>query len=329
MRWFGNTSLQALVSVIKSKFALKEHLHSFGDFTDTLPIAKGGTGATTRSAAYKNLSFEKNYTCTKVSENGKYYTDLDDFKDPGFYYITSGNTSVNIMSNYSVVNGYLIVLPTNSSDGRVKQVLLRHGTANNNDYMSYVRTYFGSSTGWSDWVRIITERDIMIGAVNSASGKAGLVPAPTTDEQGLYLRGDGIWANPCENIPAENVTGTLNETVIPSTVYTSSNDGNGNLTLSGSDNLTINGITAWYKKVGGKVWQLNIKGTVTASSVGVSCKVCTIPNCSLKDIVDLVGVDTTNNVPITGSISKTGEVTIKLVKSGSQHITINTLFISK
>lgn len=36
----------------------------------------------------------------------------------------------------------------------------------------------------------------MKGASSSAAGSAGLVPAPATGQQGLYLRGDGTWATP-------------------------------------------------------------------------------------------------------------------------------------
>ena len=52
----------------------------------------------------------------------------------------------------------------------------------------------------------------MTGATSSAAGTSGLVPAPTSGEQGAYLRGDGTWAVPTNT--DTKVTNTLNITAI-------------------------------------------------------------------------------------------------------------------
>lgn len=51
------------------------------------------------------------------------------------------------------------------------------------------------------WVNkpIIDAIGLMTGAKNGAQGGAGLVPAPGIGQDGLFLRGDGVWATPVNN----------------------------------------------------------------------------------------------------------------------------------
>ena len=51
------------------------------------------------------------------------------------------------------------------------------------------------------WVNkpVIEAIGIMTGAKNGAQGGAGLVPAPGIGQDGLFLRGDGVWATPVGN----------------------------------------------------------------------------------------------------------------------------------
>lgn len=51
----------------------------------------------------------------------------------------------------------------------------------------------------------------MVGASADKDGDGGLVPAPLQGEQGLYLRGDGIWADPTVELAA--TVGSLTETL--------------------------------------------------------------------------------------------------------------------
>lgn len=48
-----------------------------------------------------------------------------------------------------------------------------------------------------------------VGATQNTAGKAGLVPAPETEKQNQYLKGDGTWANPPDT---KNTSGTTNKT---------------------------------------------------------------------------------------------------------------------
>ena len=91
-------------------------------------------------------------------------TDANSVVDTGMYYFNYKKTYSNIPAS----NGWLIV--SKVADTIVKQLFLRHGTANTNDYQIYVRTKVGSV--WSDWTRMITTKDI---ASTSAYGVAKLL----------------------------------------------------------------------------------------------------------------------------------------------------------
>lgn len=91
-------------------------------------------------------------------------TDANSVVDMGMYYFNYKKTYSNIPAS----NGWLIV--SKVADTIVKQLFLRHGTANTNDYQIYVRTKIGSV--WSDWTRMITIKDI---ASTSAYGVAKLL----------------------------------------------------------------------------------------------------------------------------------------------------------
>ena len=78
--------------------------------------------------------------------------DANDIIDDGIYYCNYKKT----YSNIPAANGWLVV--NKVADNIVKQLFFRHGTANTNDYQTYVRTKIG--TDWSDWTRLITVKDV-------------------------------------------------------------------------------------------------------------------------------------------------------------------------
>lgn len=84
-------------------------------------------------------------------------TNLDDYKKTGVYYFNTNVTPSNIPAG---VNGWLIVLKGNQ-DYVIKQIWLRHGTYNSNDFETYVRTKMTISgvTDWASWQRLIVEND--------------------------------------------------------------------------------------------------------------------------------------------------------------------------
>ncbi|MCL2765605.1 MAG: hypothetical protein FWD40_10055 [Treponema sp.] len=90
--------------------------------------------------------------------------DLNNYISNGTWWIGTGGTLQNMPSG--VTNGYLFVI--SSAANIVKQILYRHGTINSNDHQQFTRTL--ASTGWSDWIRILTFNDIGTGSSSVAAG---------------------------------------------------------------------------------------------------------------------------------------------------------------
>lgn len=102
MKFMSDTSLSELVAKIKSGFAPISHTHAMSDITGTLPINKGGTGATTASGALTNLGIATTeYTPTAMNDSVlscKVYKTLDRV----------------------YIEGYISVLPTSTSAHQIR-----------------------------------------------------------------------------------------------------------------------------------------------------------------------------------------------------------------
>ena len=77
---------------------------------------------------------------------------LNNYTETGLYYFPAGRTITNIPAG---VNGWLLVI-NSASVGAIKQIWFRHGTANTNDFETYVRTLAGS---WSNWFKFNTNKN--------------------------------------------------------------------------------------------------------------------------------------------------------------------------
>ena len=91
-------------------------------------------------------------------------TDLNNYISNGVFYFGSDYTPTNIPAG---VNGALVVIV---GTGFIKQLWFRHGTANTNDYQTYIRTC--TSDTWSDWQKLIVENDLFYSKGDSFSYKA-------------------------------------------------------------------------------------------------------------------------------------------------------------
>lgn len=92
------------------------------------------------------LNNKKDKTISVTTAN----TNLNDYIETGIYYFSGTYTPTNIPSG---TNGWLLVIK--NDDNAIKQLWFRYGTANSNDYNTYVRTKF--SSGWSNWKQFTTE----------------------------------------------------------------------------------------------------------------------------------------------------------------------------
>lgn len=87
----------------------------------------------------------KNLLDKKVDKNiNKAGVDLNTLTEPGFYFVSSGTTALNFPIG---VNGHLLVM--NDGGGRVRQLFMRLGTADSNNFQWYTRTCHTST--WSKW----------------------------------------------------------------------------------------------------------------------------------------------------------------------------------
>ena len=81
-------------------------------------------------------------------------TDLNDYTTEGLYSFAQAYTPVNVPSGNT--NGWLLVMQwTETHKATIKQIWFRHGSVNNNDHETYVRTKLGDY-GWSSWKRYFT-----------------------------------------------------------------------------------------------------------------------------------------------------------------------------
>lgn len=94
-----------------------------------------------------NAKLEKTVVVTATSQN------LDSYRTEGRYYFDASNPPTNRPAG---TNGELEVI-TNTA-GFCKQFWYRHGTADTNDYETYVRTSTDGSN-WSSWQRYIVAVD--------------------------------------------------------------------------------------------------------------------------------------------------------------------------
>lgn len=83
------------------------------------------------------------------------------------------------------------------------------------------------------------------GATASAAGTHGLVPAPASGQQGLYLRGDGSWAAPTNTNTTYTLSGALSSHKFTSTLTPSSGTATtSELTLAAGTRITLTDDTA-------------------------------------------------------------------------------------
>lgn len=84
-------------------------------------------------------------------------TNANSYTSKGIYSFGQSYSPSNIPTGNS--NGWLIVIPWNNnpSINTIKQIWLRHGTVNTNDYQIWVRTMIGGT--WSNWYNLADRVD--------------------------------------------------------------------------------------------------------------------------------------------------------------------------
>ena len=124
------------------------------------------------------------------------------------------NVSVGIPGTFPTgITGWCVVVQYNynrTSTGSRVQLLYNIAYGGFQPGRAYIRYYWSSLGGWTDWNPFLTAAQVgdgitvnngiisvpeYEGATSSAAGTAGLVPAPAAGGEGRPLRGDGTWAD--------------------------------------------------------------------------------------------------------------------------------------
>lgn len=158
-----------LWSSIKALFAAAKHSHAASDITSdtlavdrlpTIPLSKGGTGATSAATARTALGVQNPPTAPVVLTNqnlNSYNTE----EQCGYYYATGGNTVSNKPSGVEYFGMWMM----RTASGVFSQILY------DNSNKIWTRSYSNSS--WSSWTALVRTTDTIAKAASATQDSAG------------------------------------------------------------------------------------------------------------------------------------------------------------
>lgn len=160
-----------LWSSIKALFAATKHSHSTSDITSgtmavdrlpTIPLAKGGTGATSAEQARMALGVQNPITSpdTLTNQNLNSYNTL---QQCGWYYAEVGNSVTNKPSGVD----YFGVFVMQTASSIFTQILY------DNSNKIWTRSYSNSS--WSSWTALVRTTDTIAKATSATSDSSGQI----------------------------------------------------------------------------------------------------------------------------------------------------------
>ena len=158
-----------LWSSIKALFAAAKHSHAASDITSgtlaldrlpTIPLAKGGTGATSAATARTALGVQNPITAANALTNQN-LNSYNALTQCGWYYAGGGNSVTNKPSG--VDHFGMFVMQTAS--GVFSQILY------DNSNKIWTRTYSNSS--WSSWTALVRTTDTIANATKATQDSAG------------------------------------------------------------------------------------------------------------------------------------------------------------
>lgn len=152
------------------------HKPSAEDIADTIPVTKGGTGATTPSSAANNLGVYSLLSGTSISAN----TNMNDYKSVGNY--VCGQSSIaGSLDNCPTYSAFTMkVYYANGSDWYIGQEVTDYSTG-----VKYYRVYNRNSDTWEDWKHNFTSAKKPTAADISAGMLGGRVMANSAASENL------------------------------------------------------------------------------------------------------------------------------------------------
>lgn len=191
---YGNTAYQHSQKTSGNPHKVTKSDVGLGNVDNTADADKSVKYAATAGSAPANggTSSYANYVNVHVISEK---TNLNNITTPGFYY-SPANAAVATFTNCPTKQAFCMAVGKHAG---VYQEITEYMTGSPK---KYIRNYYNNA--WGSWYRVYTTADTppdtkyttMKGATSSASGAAGLVPAPASSEREFFLRGDGTWAKP-------------------------------------------------------------------------------------------------------------------------------------
>jgi hypothetical protein len=221
-----------LWSSIKALFAAAKHSHAATDITSgtlaldrlpTIPLVKGGTGATSAATARTALGVQNPPTAPVVLTNqnlNSYNTE----EQCGYYYAGGGNTVSNKPSGVE----YFGMFVMRTALGMFSQILY------DNSNKIWTRSYWRSS--WSSWTALVRTTDTIAKAASATQDSAGQT-INTTYVKSVTASG--------RTVTVTKGNGTTSQFTTQDTTYSAATQSTAGL-MSAADKAKLDGLSDDY-----------------------------------------------------------------------------------
>lgn len=255
-----------LWSSIKALFAAAKHSHAASDIASgtlavdrlpTIPLSKGGTGATSAETARTALGVQNPPTAPVVLTNqnlNSYNTE----KQCGYYYAPGGNTVSNKPSGVEYFGMWMM----HTASDVFAQILY------DNSGKIWTRSYSTANSAWSTWTALVRTTDTIAKATN-ATNATNAANATNATKATQDSAGQTINTTYVKSVTASGRTvtvtkgnGTTSTFTTQDTTYSAATQSTAGL-MSAADKKKLDGLTGDY---GSAI------GTATSSKDGLMSK---------------------------------------------------------
>lgn len=108
-------------------------------------LTMGNYAINSNSVNWTTLDSKLDKKVNKITN--KSGVDLNTLTEPGFYFVSASESTATDLNFPIGINGHMIVM--SDGNGRVRQLWMRLGTADSNNYQTYTRTFHNNV--WSKW----------------------------------------------------------------------------------------------------------------------------------------------------------------------------------